>query len=271
MPLEWYAQHDIRMVPLKVRFGEEEFLDWIELGPVGFYARLPKESVLPKTSQPSPADFTAAYEDLASHGATEIVSIHLSGPLSGTVESAHMAAEKCSVPVHVVDTKKVTVAVALCVCAALEARDAGKSGAEVAEAASKAAASCRLFFLLDTLEYLVKGGRAGKAQGLAASLLNIKPILEVNADGIIEPFKKIRGEKAAREALIATVVEDSERLGRLRVGLLHACHPERVAQLHAELSESGADLDIALETQVGAVIGTYAGPGALGIAYYPLG
>lgn len=271
MPLEWYSDRDITMVPLKVRFGEDESLDWVELGPVAFYDRLTTDPQLPKTSQPSPAEFLAAYEALAAQGAEEIVSIHLSGPLSGTVESAHMAAEKCSVPVHVVDTRKVTVAIALCVLDAVDARDAGASGAEVAAAAQSAADSSRLFFLLDTLEYLVKGGRAGKAQGLAAALLNIKPVLEVNADGIIEPFKKARGEKAARQALVDTVVEDAAKHGRLRLGIVHANHPDRAATLAEEILDSGADVEIALTSHVGAVIGTYAGPGALGVAYHPFG
>ena len=266
---EWLAAHDIVMVPLTVLFGSESFLDWVELRPDEFYEKLASFPGLPKTSQPSPAAFSEAYQKLAEDGCDEIVSIHLSGPLSGTMQSATLAAATAPVPVHVVDTHKVTQGVALSIIEALHARDAGASGEEVAQIAARAAKDTRLFFLLDTLDYLVKGGRAGKAQALAASLLNIKPVLEVNADGIIEPFKKVRGERQAIQALVDTVATDAARLGHLKVGLLHACHPDRMANLKQLILDSGADIEIVTEGTIGAVIGTYAGPGALGVTYLP--
>jgi fatty acid kinase fatty acid binding subunit len=266
---EWLAAHDIAMVPLTVLFGSESFLDWVELRPDQFYEKLASFPGLPKTSQPSPAAFTEAYEKAAEAGCEEIVSIHLSGPLSGTMQSATLAAATAPVPVHVIDTHKVTQGVALPIIEAMNARDAGASGEEVAEVARRAAARTRLFFLLDTLDYLVKGGRAGKAQALAASLLNIKPVLEVNSDGIIEPFKKVRGERQAIQALVDTVVEDAAKLGHLKLGLLHACHPDRMATLKQLILDSGADVEMVTEGTIGAVIGTYAGPGALGVTYLP--
>jgi len=266
---EWLAAHDITMVPLTVLFGSEEFLDWVELRPDEFYEKLASYPGLPKTSQPTPAAFSEAYASLAQQGCEEIVSIHLSGPLSGTIQSATLAAAEAPVPVHVVDTHKVTQAVALCIIEAMSARDAGASAEEIADVARRAAQNTRLFFLLDTLDYLVKGGRAGKAQALAASLLNIKPVLEMNADGIIEPFKKVRGERQAIQALVDTVVEDAARLGHLKLGLLHACHPDRMTNLKQLILDSGADVEIVTEGTIGAVIGTYAGPGALGVTYLP--
>lgn len=266
---EWLAAHDVTMVPLTVLFGSDSYLDWVELRPDQFYEKLAKFPGLPKTSQPSPAAFGEAYLKLAEQGCDEIVSIHLSGPLSGTVQSATLAAATAPIPIHVVDTHKVTQGVALAVLEAIHARDAGASAAEITNAAQDAAAKTRLFFLLDTLDYLVKGGRAGKAQALAASLLSIKPVLEVNADGIIEPYKKVRGERQAMQALVDTVSEDAAKLGHLKVGLLHACHPDRMATLKQLILESGADIEIVTEGTIGAVIGTYAGPGALGVTYLP--
>lgn len=271
MPPEWLAAHDVVMVPLTVLFGTESYLDWIELRPDEFFQKLAASPGLPKTSQPAPAAFTEAYQELADQGFEEIVSIHLSGPLSGTIQSATLAAADAPVPVHVVDTHLVSMGIVPALMEAMRARDEGASGTQVADVAREAAAKTRLFFLLDTLEYLVKGGRAGRAQALAASLLNIKPILEVNRDGIIEPYKKVRGERQAMQALVDTVVEDSAKHGRLKVGLLHACHPDRMAQLHAMIMESDADVEIISEGVVGAVIGTYAGPGALGVTYMPVG
>lgn len=269
MPLPWYPEHGVVMVPLKVRFGEEEFLDWVELDPVAFYARLTTSPMLPKTSQPAPAEFLNAYVRAAADGAEEIVSVHLSGALSGTVESARIAAADSPVPVHVIDTKKVTAGIALAVLAACDARDAGSSGTEVAAAAANVSCSERLFFMLDTLDYLVKGGRAGKATGLAASVLNIKPLLEVNRDGIIEPHKRVRGEKQAIQALVDTVAEDAAEHGHLNLALVHANHPEKAEEVAGAIRAARIPVTILLTSHVGAVIGTYAGPGAIGVAYYP--
>jgi DegV family protein with EDD domain len=266
---EWLDEHDITMVPLTVFFGSEAFLDWVELRPEEFYEKLAAFPGLPKTSQPSPAAFSEAYARAAADGCDEIVSIHLSGPLSGTMQSATLAAATAPVPVHVVDTHKVTQGVGLAIIEAMNARDAGASADEIERIARHTAENTRLFFLLDTLDYLVKGGRAGKAQALAASLLSIKPVLEMNADGIIEPFKKVRGERQAVQALVDTVVEDAAKLGHLKLGLLHACHPDRMASLKQLIVESGADIEVITEGTIGAVIGTYAGPGALGVTYFP--
>jgi DegV family protein with EDD domain len=118
---------------------------------------------------------------------------------------------------------------------------------------------------------LVKGGRAGKATGLAASLLNIKPVLEVNADGIIEPFKKVRGRTQAISALAQHVADDSRRNGRMRLIILHAANAEDGRQMEAAVLAAGADVDIVCDGMIGAVIGVYTGPGAVGVAYYPIG
>lgn len=267
----WLAAHDVRMVPLRVLFGEEQHLDWIDARPEEFYERLVAAPALPTTSQPSPADFAAVYAQLAEEGCTNIVSIHLTSALSGTCESAIMAASESVIPVEIVDTKVVSQATALVVKSAVLARDAGGSAEDVARAATETAQKVRLFFVLDTLDYLVKGGRAGKAQGLAASLLNIKPILRFNNEGIIEPFKKLKGTKKALSELAAHVAQDSRVNGRVRVALLHACAPALAEELRLALDAAGADYELDSVGLVGAVIGTYAGPGAVGLAYHPIG
>jgi DegV family protein with EDD domain len=267
---ETLAALDVRMVPLKVLIGTESWLDWVELAPEAFYERLKTSSVLPKTSQPSPADFSVVYQELADAGCDSIVSIHLTSALSGTVSSATIAAQGACVPVHVIDTKKVTQALGLVVKAAARARAEGADGEAVAERATAVSESVRLYFALDTLDYLVKGGRAGKAQGLASSLLNIKPVLEMNAEGIIEPFKKVKGRKKALAELVAHITQESQTKGRLRGALLHGCAPEGAAELKALVEASGADIEIESVGLVGSVVGTYAGPDSLGIAYYPV-
>jgi DegV family protein with EDD domain len=257
------------MVPLKVLFGEQTFLDWVELQPAEFYERLAKAPVLPKTSQPSPAEFLAAYKGLAEQGVEEIVSIHISSALSGTVQSASLAAADSPVPVRVVDTKRASQAASLVVKVACRLRNEGADGETIARTAEEISASVRLFFILDTLDYLVKGGRAGKAQGLAASLLNIKPVLYVNAEGVVEPFKKVKGRKKAVAELAAHVAQDSRANGRMTLAALHGCATDCGAELVSALKEAGADFELESVGLVGAVIGTYTGPNAIGCAYYP--
>ena len=262
---------DVVMVPLTVHFGDESFRDWIDLTPEEFYPKLASFSGLPTTSQPSPADFTAAYARLADSGVESIVSIHLSAALSGTFESAMLAAKTSKVPVRVVDTKRASQGAGLVVKAAVEARAAGLDVTAIEARAIEVAASCRLYFLLDTLDNLVKGGRAGKATGLAASLLNIKPVLRVNDDGIIEPFKKVKGRSKAVAVLAQHVAEDSKANGRMRCALLHACCEAQALELEAAIIAAGADIEWASHGVIGAVIGVYTGPGAIGCTYYPIG
>lgn len=265
---EWFVAHDVVMVPLKVNFGETTYLDWVELAPDLFFEKLASSPTLPKTSQPSPADFAEVYRQLMDDGCTEIVSIHLSSPLSGTIESARMASDMASIPVRVVDTKLVSIGTGLAVIDAVAARDAGGTAADIEKAAMAVVEKARLFFALDTLDYLVKGGRAGKAQGLAASLLNIKPVLTINADGIIEPYKKVKGTKKAIAEIAAAAREVTD--GKVRVGLLHSEAPELAAELEDAIKQAGIDYEVVQTVRVGAVIGTYAGPRAFGAVFSPM-
>jgi DegV family protein with EDD domain len=271
LPPEELERLGVRMVPLKVLIGEDTYLDWVEMRPDEFYRRLAAAPELPKTSQPTPAEFASAYTRLAEEGCEAIVSIHLTSALSGTISSATAAAKESVVPVHVVDTKLVTQALGLVVKAAVRARDEGRDAAAIAAMAEQLSHDSELYFVLDTLEYLVKGGRAGKAAGLAASLLNIKPVLRFNDEGIIEPFKKAKGRKKALAELAAHVAEVSRAKGRLRLSLLHACADDEGADLAAELATAGADFELDSTGYVGAVVGTYAGPNAVGCAYHPIG
>ena len=268
---EELAALDVRMVSLTVHLGDEHFADWIDLRPDEFYPMLKAAKLLPTTSQPSPADFSLAHKSLADEGCEEVVVITLSAALSGTFESANLAAASSPIPVRIVDGKKASQATGLIVKAAVEARAAGMDAAGVEARALEVAPVTRLFFLLDTLDYLVKGGRAGKATGLAASLLNIKPVLRVNEDGIIEPFKKVRGRTQAIAALAEHVAEDARRNGRMRIALLHAARTDDVEELEAAILAANADIEIDSHGVIGAVIGVYTGPGAVGVAYYPIG
>lgn len=266
---EALAALGVEMVPLKLHFGETTYLDWIDFTPSQFYPKLAASATLPTTSQPSPAEFSAVYSRLADQGVEGIVSIHLTAKLSGTYESAILAAADAPVPVRVVDSAFVSWAVALVVQAAIEARDAGGDLDAVEAAALKAAAGTELYFVLDTLDNLVKGGRAGKAQGLAASLLNIKPVLYF-VDGAIEPFRKARGTKAAFGELATHVAARSKELGGVKAIVIHAVAPDLAEQIRKAVVDAGLVGEVVTIGEIGSVIGTHAGPRAVGVCYLPL-
>lgn len=265
---EWLAAHDVAMVPLRVLFGDDAYRDWIDLTPQEFYAKLKASPVLPKTSQPSPADFGEAYARLAAGGAEQIVVITLSAPLSGTFESATLAAADASVPVRVVDSRSASQGTGLVVKAAIWARDTGASAEEIEARALETASQVHLYFVVEDLQYLVKGGRAGRAQALAASLLNIKPVLHLGGDGVVEPYKKVKGMRGAIEEMAARVAADSEAAPML-VTILSGGTKALEDQMRAALDASGARYTIESVGVVGAVIGTYTGPEVVGVAYHP--
>lgn len=265
---EALAAQRVTMVPLKVHFGDEAFSDWTELTPVDFYPRLRSAVQLPTTSQPTPGDFTAVYQRLADEGAEGIVSIHLSAKLSGTVESALMAAETSPVPVRVVDSTFVSCGMDFAIDAACTARDADGDLAAVEKAALGAVSRTELFFVVDTLDFLVKGGRAGRAQGLAAALLNIKPVLQV-LGGVIEPFKKCKGTNKAIREMAEHVAERSKKLGPLKVVVVHAVAENLADELCNAIRSAGADIATLSVDEIGSVIGTHVGPRALGVGYAP--
>ncbi len=260
------AELDLIAVPLKVTFGDETFRDWVDVTPARFYEMLSSSAVLPKTSQPSPADFVAEYERLAASGCEGIVSIHLSAAVSGTYESATMAVGMVDVPVRVIDSRTTNVGLVLPLLAAVEARDAGGDLDAVEAAARATVDATRTLFALDTLEYLVKGGRAGRAQGVAASLLSIKPVLTFDSDGVVGTYKKVKGSKKAIQE-IADAVAEAGANGRVQVGVLHGESPALAQELIAAIDATGVAYELVATNTIGAVIGTYAGPRAIGAAF----
>lgn len=260
------AELGVVMVPLKVSFEDKTFRDWVDIEPARFYEMLGSADTLPKTSQPSPADFASEYRKLAESGCDGIVSIHLSAAVSGTFESAMLAAGMVDVPVRVIDTLSTNVGVVLPLLAAIEARDAGLALEDVEAAVRSAVASTRTLFALDTLEYLVKGGRAGRTQGLAASLLSIKPVLTFGEDGVITTYKKVKGTKKAIQEIAEAIFSAADG-DRVLVGVLHGESPELAAELIAAVDATGVAYELVTTNTVGAVIGTYAGPRAVGAAF----
>ncbi len=264
LPPEAVSRHGIEVVPLTVRFGDVEFVDRVELDAGRFWSELAAAERLPETAAPSVGAFLDAYDRLAAEGATGIVAICLSSVLSSTYQSAVIAAEQwaVSVPVKVVDSRAVTMALGLQVLEAAEAAAAGADIDEVANAALAATSRTNIFAALDTLEYLHRGGRIGGAQALLGSLLDVKPLITF-ADGAVAAAGRVRTRRKAIGAICARVSELAPRLRTLAV--LHGSATD-VDSFVAAVRTAAGGLE-PLVAQLGPVVGTHTGPGALGVAY----
>ncbi|MER6507177.1 DegV family protein [Nonomuraea sp. NPDC001636] len=216
------------------------------------------------TSRPSPARFAACYDELAAAGATGVVSIHLSGELSGTVESALAAAKDAPVPVEVIDSRSIAMGLGYPVLAAARSAAAGASLGDVADAARRTAAVTRTFFYVDTLEYLRRSGRIGAATSLFGSALMIKPLLHI-VDGRISLLEKVRTSGRAIARLEDLAVEAAVELGGAGVAVQHMGARGRAEALGGRLSKRVAGVREVRVVEVGAVIGAHVGPGMLGV------
>lgn len=260
------TRHRITVVPLTVVIGDEAFEEGTEISAPAVARALQRRRPV-TTSRPGPAEFAAAYEAAAAGGAESIVSLHLSADISGTYDAATVAARTAPVPVRVVDTGMVAMALGFTVLAAADTAESGGTPDEVVAAAEKRAADTSSFFYVDTLDYLRRGGRIGAAQALFGSALAVKPLLRL-ADGRIELLEKVRTASKAVSRLEEIVVEQA---GSRKVALAvhHLAAAERAAALADRLRERVPALDTLVVSEVGAVIGAHAGPGLLGVVISP--
>jgi DegV family protein with EDD domain len=255
-----------RVVPLYVRFGEESFRDYVELAPEAFYARLRAGGETPTTSQPTPADFLSAYEELG--GYERILSLHIAGKLSGTIESARSAAQLLGGDrVRTVDSGSASAALALLGLAIQRRLEQGTTDDEVDRLVELYRRGAGLLFTLDTFEYLVRGGRVGRARGWAGELLHIKPILTIE-DGEVIPVKRVRGNRKAFLEFASTFEDDTDDGPQLRVGIAHADAPDRAEALRAMVRRTRPGAEIELVTSLGPVVGAHAGPGTVGFFWF---
>ncbi len=264
--LSYYKEHDVCMVPLMVRFKEESFKDWIDIKPKEFYKKLRASDVLSKTSQPTVAQFEEVYKKL-SRDHTHIISIHISSKLSGTIQSAQIASKNINIPVTVIDGGLASLGTSILVDLAVKARDEGKTAVEIIEIVNKARNRVKILFVVDTLKYLHMGGRVGKAQALVGGLLKIKPILTLE-DGLVAPYKKARGTRKAMQEIVSIAKESIDQDKSYCLVIAHGDAPDNLVYLKELLLKEGFKLSQTTEEEVGAVIGTYTGPGAIALAYY---
>jgi DegV family protein with EDD domain len=254
-----------RVVPLYVRFGDETFRDYYELAPEEFFPRLAAADELPRTAAPAPGDFAAVYEELSARY-ERIYSLHLPAKLSGTFGSAATAAADFPA-VRVVDSGTVSAAIAMLGFAFQRRLERGTSDAELDGLVLRFRAEHGLLFTLDTLDYLARGGRIGRAAAFAGTLLAVKPILTLRDDEVV-PLKRVRGTRKAFDEFRATLEAGSRDEPSLRIGLAHAAAPERLARLEALVRAARPRAQLELATPIGPVLGTHAGPGAVGLFWF---
>jgi DegV family protein with EDD domain len=254
-----------RVVPLYVRFGDESYRDYAELGPEEFYARLRTAATLPTTSQPTPGDFVAAYEELAEH--ERVFSLHLASHLSGTFQSAQTAAQQLGDKVRTIDSGTASAAIAMLGLAIQRRLDRGTSDEEIDALVERYRGGARLLFTVDTLEFLQRGGRIRRGAAMAGQLLSVKPILTIR-DGEVVPLKRVRGNQKAMQEFVTQFTEGSRDSSALRVGIAHADAPSRAEQLRKMVRGERPQAVIELVTTLGAVVGTHAGPGTVGFFWF---
>ena len=255
-----------RVVPLYVNFGTDSFKDGVELTAHEFYERLRASPELPTTSQPTPGDFLAVYEELGAY--ERILSIHIAAKLSGTFQSAGTAAEQLGDGrVRTIDSESASVSIAMLALAIQRRLDRGTTDEEVDALVTHYLHDHQLLFTVDTLEFLARGGRIGRAKAFAGQLMNVKPILSIR-DGEVLPVKRVRGNRKAFQEFVDALETQTSDQPELRVGIAHADAPERMAELEKMVRHIRPQALIEVETSLGAVIGSHAGPGTVGFFWF---
>jgi DegV family protein with EDD domain len=270
LPPDLAEEHGIEVVPLQVVIGAQVYDEGSEGATPELVAQALRDFVPVSTSRPSPAVLAEVYERLARGGAQEIVSIHLSGEMSGTFESCQLAARQVDVPVHCVDSRQVGVATGFAALSAAEALRAGASGAEAADTARTRAAAAASLFYVDTLEYLRRGGRIGAAAAILGGALSVKPLLCIE-DGKVANLERVRTAGRALSRLEDLAVEAAGE-SPVDVCVAHLASPDRAAALAEKLSVRLAEPLEGREVwcaELGAVLGAHVGPGMVAVCVAP--
>ncbi len=271
LPAELAAERGIAVVPLQVVIGADVHDEGEGGATPDAVATALREGRSVSTSRPTPATMLERFEALAADGASEIVAVHLSGEVSGTLESAQLAARKAPVPVHVVDSRQVGVATGYAALTAADVVAAGGSAEEAAGAAQRRAAACTSLFYVDSLEYLRRGGRVGAAAALLGGALAVKPLLTIS-DGRIESLERVRTSARAL-ARLETLAVEAAGDAQVDVFVAHLANPDRAAELVARLADR---MTWNLQErrigcgELGAVLGAHVGPGMLAVCVAPL-
>jgi DegV family protein with EDD domain len=257
-PDGYFERDNLRLVPLKVHFGDETYRDAVDLSSDAFFARLAASQVMPTTSQPTVAEFDACFSELKQDYA-HVFSLHLSRLMSGTYEAASAAAREHE-GVEVFDTTRVSTVVTLLIDRLLVRLERGVELDELRAYIASFPARSGLVFQVATLEYLRRGGRIGRAQSMVGDILGIRPLLHV-ADGEVTAYAKVRGERKGLQAMTGYLEQHTRPHDTIFGCLFHAAAPEALEPLRESLLASRPQIEFSLTSKVGAVVGTHAGPG----------
>jgi DegV family protein with EDD domain len=260
IPREIVDRYGITVVPLTITFGTESFRDGLDLTADEFYERLQSSKHLPTTSQPPPALFQYAYTHLVTRG--EVVSVHLSHKFSGTIETARAAAREVAPDkITIVDSGLASMALGLCVIAAAKMAREGATQADCAATAESVASRVRLLVAFETLEYLRRGGRIGRASAFVGGLLKLKPVLTIQ-DGETHPVTRVRSRQKAMDELF-TLAAPGKRIDEAAV--LHTTTPQDADDLANRVREAHPGVPL-IVGRFGPALGVHGGPGMVGIA-----
>lgn len=263
LPKEVADFYDIEIVPLNIIFGADLYKDGVDIDRKEFYKMLTESEDFPKTSQPSPDDFTNAYKRVFARGDAEsVISLHLSANLSGTYNSALKASEEFGGKVTLIDSETVSLGLGIMAIAAAEMARNGISAEKITAKLAEMKKSQKLFFTLETVDYLIKGGRVGKAKGFLGKILSLKPILTL-VDGEVRPLSKARNREKIIEKILSLLPTD---LSEGRLAVAHAADPSKIDLIMNAL-EGRCDLNKILTGEIGPTVGAHCGPGTWGLFY----
>lgn len=274
IPARELERQGVGIVPLTIVFGSDVYREDFDMSVEDFYKRMAAELAagrgLPKTSCPDAMSFGRAFANALDDGADGVLCITLSAGLSGTNDFANVAASQVDGPVEVIDSKGVAMETSFLIEEAIRLRDSGATLEDAAAHLRKMADETRTVFVLDTMENLIKGGRVGKATGLAASALKLKPLLTIEKEqGLVEAAGKARGSKAAIKKAVGLAQKYQEEHGPCEFRLQQADAPERLKELEAAMQDAGLEVNAGSTGWIGAVIGTYTGLNAVAIVGCP--
>jgi DegV family protein with EDD domain len=267
LPTDLLKKHNITMIPQVLIWGEQTFQDGVDIQPSDFYSRLKTAKTMPSTSQISPATMQATFQPLVDQG-FEVIGTFVSSRLSGTMQSAVQARElmgSAGAKVHIVDSLATSMSLGLIVLAAARAVEGGASLADAIAVAEKTKGSSGLFFAVDTLEFLHRGGRIGGAQRFIGSALNLKPILALK-EGKVEGVERMRGKSKAHDRVLELIAEQVTGKPNIRIATLHANAAEEAKALLDRAAQQLNPVET-IFAEVSPVVGTHTGPGTVGLAY----
>jgi DegV family protein with EDD domain len=259
---------DVTVVPLTITFGAEQYRDGVDLTAEQFYDKLTHGSAHPTTSQPTPAAFAQAYKQLLDGGAEHIVSLHASAALSGTFNSASLAAQEVAPErISVIDTRNASAGQGLLVLGARDQAARGDSVEAIVAKAKEDIPNDQLFAAIPTLTYLARGGRIGALQSVLGNVLQIVPIITLK-DGLVAEHSKVRTFSRAVDQIIEIVASKVPQKKHARCAVMHSVAPELAARVRGRLEQAIEPASI-ITCNAGPTVGTHAGPGAVGVFFIP--